>query len=173
VKVSCRAILRSGSSGKVSGDDGVRLRSCIHVHTAGALKHPPWLVCSTKGTPGSQYAVKPDNTIGLPSCHCRHTSSQAQPDRSVRPALHPGQALVMNSSSPRQPFLARKHDDSQGKLRASDTHKRMALLLLAFVLGVTFGVVISQRLYVEANRPEGSTQLALKQAPVVTHVRPS
>jgi hypothetical protein len=44
-------------------------------------------------------------------------------------------------------------EDSQGKGRKYGVHKRVALLLIAFITGITFGVVVAERLYVEANRP--------------------
>jgi len=43
-------------------------------------------------------------------------------------------------------------DDSQGKSKKLGLRSRSALLLLAFMVGVSFGIVVSQRLYIEANR---------------------
>ena len=55
-------------------------------------------------------------------------------------------------------------DDPQGKHRGFAA-RRTALLTLAFVLGLTLGVVVAQRLYVEVNRPPapGTTQRQQKQ----------
>jgi Nucleotide-diphospho-sugar transferase len=54
-----------------------------------------------------------------------------------------------------EPFTgsARRHEDSQGKHRGFVFTRRTGLLTLAFVIGLTFGVVMSQRVYVESNRP--------------------
>ena len=47
-------------------------------------------------------------------------------------------------------------EDSQAKGRKYGAQTRVALLLMAFIAGITFGVVVSERLYVEANRPLNS-----------------
>jgi hypothetical protein len=46
-------------------------------------------------------------------------------------------------------------EDTQGKNRQFGFHRRMALLLIAFIAGITFGIIISERLYVEAHRHVG------------------
>ena len=43
-------------------------------------------------------------------------------------------------------------EDSQAKGKKYGVQTRVALLLIAFIAGITFGVVVSERLYVEANR---------------------
>lgn len=56
--------------------------------------------------------------------------------------------------------------DTQGKSRKYAVQKRVALLLVAFIAGITFGIVIAERLYVEANRehlqPIGKGGLAVR-----------
>lgn len=54
--------------------------------------------------------------------------------------------------SPLQRSPSEDSEDSQGKGRKYAVQKRVALLLIAFIAGITFGVVVSERLYVEANR---------------------
>lgn len=44
-------------------------------------------------------------------------------------------------------------EDSQGKNRGSMFTQRTALISLALIFGITIGVVMSQRMYVESNRP--------------------
>lgn len=58
-----------------------------------------------------------------------------------------------NASSPLKRSASDESDDSQAKGRKYGVQKRVALLLIAFIAGITFGVVVSERLYVEANRP--------------------
>lgn len=59
---------------------------------------------------------------------------------------HLGNQISSNSSSDSAA------GDSQGKTRQYAVQKRVALLLVAFIAGITFGIVIAERLYVEANR---------------------
>jgi hypothetical protein len=47
----------------------------------------------------------------------------------------------------------RSDEDSQGKNRGSLFTQRTALISLAIIVGMTIGVVMSQRMYVESNRP--------------------
>lgn len=56
-------------------------------------------------------------------------------------------------TSPLKRSASDESEDSQGKGRKAGVQKRVALLLIAFIAGITFGVVVSERLYVEANRP--------------------
>lgn len=59
----------------------------------------------------------------------------------------------------------RTDEDSQGKNRGLFT-KRTGLLGLAFTIGLTIGVVMSQRVYIESNRE--AVPMKVKQAKVST-----